>query len=168
MKIKQTIVLLLIVLSGVVFVYSSLWWTSEMVYSYNQLYDLRLGFPIPFMSYDYIGMDDTNYSFLKLPTEVGIIHSYQSIQFLPIHFLLNVILVSLVFWAISLYSSRYIETIKLIGGIWFLIFAFFLLKFFIIPPINSFIQKHSYVGQDMWQPVDLSGQFDQMLIEPTK
>ena len=168
MKIKQIIISLQIILSGVVFVYSSLWWTSEMVYSNNQLYNLGLGFPIPFMSFDYIGMDDVTEPIFKLPADIGISHPYQSTKFLSIQFSLNVILVSFTFWIASLYSSRYIETIKLIGSIWFLILIFLLFKFLIIPVVNLVVERKHADDQDIWQPIDIDSRVDSMIIEPTR
>jgi len=138
------------------FVYSSHWWTSEFVYSNDQLYDVMLGFPVPYMSVDYVGSYDISQPIFKLPADIGIGYSFQSTTWLPILFWLDVIIVYVVFWLVTLGLKRYVSPIKLVGGVWIFLLVFFLINFVVSPLIKSLDTESRLNNDGMWQSVDVS------------
>lgn len=91
-----------------------------------------LGFPVPYMSVDYVGSYDISIPIFKLPADIGIGYSFQSTTWLPILFWLDVIIVYIVFWLVTLGLARYISSIKLISGVWIAVIIYALIHFRII------------------------------------
>jgi len=94
MTIKKIIIFIFLLLISSLFVYSSLYWTSVTVVSNDELLDVRLGFPLPFESFNYYGeYNDPSEPLFKLPAEIGINYPFNSTTFLPIPFFINLLLV---------------------------------------------------------------------------
>lgn len=151
-KLSLSIFLQLLFLSFI-FVMSSIYWTTETVYNNEQLKEVKLGFPIPFKVFDFVGDSDIKEPIFKLPADIGARHPFQETHFLLLPFLLNLLIVNLSFYFIFSSLSRK-HGAYLITFFYIIILAFILyFILFKVPALGGNNFKDHPEFEAMQQPV---------------
>lgn len=114
---------------SVILIWSSIYWTTETVYNNEQLKEVKLGFPIPFKTFDFVGTSDINEPIFKLPADIGARHPFQETHFLLLPFLLNLLIVNLPLYFIFSALSRK-DSVLLLSFFYIIILA--LILYFIL------------------------------------
>lgn len=122
-----------ILLLSLFFVWSSRIWSGEMVYSNQQLYDVRSGFPIAYISSDFVGNSSNATGLYKLPQKMNTyIYPGQSLNtVLWPQIFLSVIIVQVVFMGIlflvylyiprAYYFFKFFSVMNVLAGLFLLI-----------------------------------------------